>query len=94
MRVLQHNLNHCEAAQDLLMQTMRELKTDVLIISEPYRRLGTQPWVSDTTEKAVIWSCGKFPFQDVVNSSKRGFVRAQLGNIYFYSYAPPSLTLN
>lgn len=69
MRVVQHNLNHCEAAQDLLMQTVRKLKPDLLIISEPYRQLSAQLWVSDYTGKAVIWSCGEFPFQDVVNST-------------------------
>lgn len=45
MRVLQVNLNHCEAAHDLLMQTVRELKVDLAIISEPYRHLDTQAWV-------------------------------------------------
>ncbi|KMQ89557.1 reverse transcriptase [Lasius niger] len=77
------------------MQTVRELKPDLLIISEPYRRLSAQPWVSDYTGKAVIWSCGEFPFQDVVDSTEMGFVRAKLGNIHFYScYAPSSLTFD
>lgn len=93
MRVLQQNLNHCEVAQDLLMQTVRELKPDLLIISEPYRCLGTKSWVSDPTEKAAIWACGEYPFQETAESTGSGFVRAKLGNIYFYScYAPPSLS--
>ena len=59
MRVLQHNINHCEAAHDLLTQTVREMKIDVAIIADPYIRLNTQAWVTDNTGKAVIWSCNK-----------------------------------
>ena len=39
MRVLQHNINQCEAAHDLLTQTVREMKIDVAIIADPYIRL-------------------------------------------------------
>ena len=42
MRLLQHNINHCEAAHDLLTQTLREIKRDVAIIADPYIRLNTQ----------------------------------------------------
>ena len=54
MRVLQHNINHCEAAHDLLTQTVREMKIDVAIIADPYIRLNMQAWVTDNTGKAVI----------------------------------------
>lgn len=95
MKVLQHNLNHCEAAQDLLLQTVREQKPDLLIILEPYRRLSTQSWVPDATGKAVIWSCNNLPFQEAVDSTEKYFVRTKVGNIHFYScYKPPSLTLD
>lgn len=40
MRLIQINLNHCEAAQDLLAQTIREKNIDVVILSEPYRNRG------------------------------------------------------
>lgn len=94
MKILQLNLNHCEAAQDLLMQTVRELKPDLVMISEPYRHLGAQTWASDASNKAAIWSCGRYPFQNTISSTEIGFVRANLDNIYFYSYAPPSLSLD
>ena len=68
MKILQFNLNHCEAAHDLLMQTVRELELDIVLIAEPYKHLSTQPWESDSTTKAVIWSCGKHPFQDTINN--------------------------
>ena len=54
MRVLQLNLEHCEAAQDLLMQTVRQLQPDLTILLEPYRQLDTQPWASDESGTAAI----------------------------------------
>ena len=94
MKILQLNLNHCEAAHDLLMQTVHELEPDLVLIAEPYKHLSTQPWESDSTTKAVIWSCGKFPFQSTVNNSSSGFVAASVDGIRFYScYAPPSLSI-
>ncbi|XP_015123485.1 uncharacterized protein LOC107045666 [Diachasma alloeum] len=95
MRVPQRNLNHCEAAHDLLMQTVRELEIDLALISELYRHLATQPWVTDTTTRAVIWSCGKCPFQSVVNCGEAYFVAAKLEGIRFYScYTPLSLNFD
>lgn len=93
MRILQLNLNHCEAAHDLLMQSVRELELDLVLIAEPYKHLSTQPWESDSTSKAVIWSCGKLPFQNAVDNSNAGFVAVSVEGIRFYScYAPPSLS--
>ncbi|XP_068150216.1 uncharacterized protein [Drosophila tropicalis] len=36
LKILQLNLNHCIAAQDLLQQTIREQSIDVALLSEPY----------------------------------------------------------
>ena len=95
MRVLQHNINHCEAAHDLLTQTVRDMKIDVAIIADPYTKSNTQAWVTDATGKAVIWSCSNRSFEDQPDTNHRGFVRAKLGNVNFYSvYAPPSLDIN
>ena len=95
MRVLQHNLNHCELAHNLLSQTVREMKTDLVIIADPYTRPKTQAWVTDATGKAAIWSCRGRTFEDQVDSTQRWFVRAKLGNVHFYSvYAPPSLKIH
>lgn len=46
MKILQLNLNHCEAAQDLLMQTTRELRIDLVLIAEPYKHLTAPPKLS------------------------------------------------
>ncbi|XP_015125408.1 uncharacterized protein LOC107047178 [Diachasma alloeum] len=96
MKVLQLNLNHCEAAHDLLMQTVRELKPDLVMISEPYRHLDTQSWITDASKKAVIWACRNQPFQSITGEGiHNGFVKARVSGIYFYScYAPPSLPLD
>ena len=78
MKVLQHNLNQCKAAQDLLMQTVRDWNIDVVIITDPCKLLRTNQWVSDASEKAAIWSCGKLLFQDNIDSTRKGFVRTKL----------------
>ena len=92
MKVFQHNLNYCEAAQDLLMQTVWDWMIDVVIITDPYKSLRTSQWASGATGKAAIWSCEKLLFQDKIDSTQKGFLRTKLGNVLFYScYAPPNL---
>lgn len=94
MKLLQLNLNHCEAAQDLLGQTVYELDIDVAILSEPYKNRKEVSWVSDTTGKCAIWSCGSTPKHLAIALSTAGFVCARLNNLYVYScYIPPSTDL-
>ena len=95
MKILQLNLNHCQTAHDLLMQTVYELKPDLVMISEPYKYLNSQYWVTNNRDNAVIWSCGKQPLQDIVYNIGNCAVRAKFDGIYYYScYAPPSLTMD
>ncbi|CAH2094186.1 unnamed protein product [Euphydryas editha] len=76
------------------MQTVREVNVDLVLISEPYKHLDSQLWITDSSAKAVIWSCGRFPFQSIINNTETGFVAANVDGICFYScYAPPSLSL-
>lgn len=95
MRVLQLNLNHCEAAQDLLAQTVRDLDIDVAILSEQYRCAdNSRNWISDTDGRAAIWVCGKNFIQDLPLTQRGGFTWVKLESIYIYSvYAPPSISL-
>ena len=65
----------------MLMQTVRDWKIDLVGITDPYKTLRTNQWASDATGKAAIWSCGKLLFQDNIDSTKKGFVRAKLGNV-------------
>lgn len=94
MKILQLNLNHCEAAQDLLMQVVRDLEIDIAILSEQYRDIGgPRTWISDTSHRAAIWACGRIFVQETPRVQTAGFAWAKLGGIYVYSvYAPPSAT--
>ncbi|KAM8711934.1 hypothetical protein ACLKA7_012445 [Drosophila subpalustris] len=49
-----------DPAQALLDQTTREQRIHVAIISEPHHQesYGTTNWVSDSSGKAAIWTCG------------------------------------
>lgn len=64
MKVIQINLNHCEAAQDILSQRTREEGAEVIMISEPYKQLDGGVWVADKTGLAAIWLTGRHAFQD------------------------------
>lgn len=93
IRVIQINLNHCEAADDILMQTARTTKADVVLISDPYKTRKSNNWVHDSAKLASIWICGSHAFQSS-NEENAGFVRAKINGIHFYScYAPPRLTI-
>ncbi|XP_070854597.1 uncharacterized protein [Drosophila suzukii] len=94
MQLIQLNLNHCRAAQDLLKQTVRELGSEVAILSEPYRVESSSDWVTDRTGKAALWLCGVsvLPMRDT--RAVEGFVQANVGGTWIYScYLAPSLSL-
>ncbi|XP_041450123.1 uncharacterized protein LOC121404537 [Drosophila obscura] len=95
MRVIQLNLNHCRAAQDLLAQTVRECGSDLAILSEPYKACDTRHWASDSTGKASLWACGSDPPKLCNIKAGNGYVRAKVGNLWTYScYLAPSLLLD
>ena len=92
LKIIQINLNHCEAAQDLLIQTVREEKVDVVIVADQYRNLDGLSWKTDAANSAAIWACGKHPIQEVMKDPEETFVRVKISGIYFYScYMPPSM---
>ena len=94
MRLIQINLNHCEAAQDLLSQTIRESNVDVAVICEPYRNYGGATWAVDASGNAAIWACGRQAIQEVMAPPAAGFIRTKVNGVHIYScYAPPSATL-
>jgi len=95
MKVLQLNLNHCIAAQDLLSQSVRELQVDIAILCEQYRNIEGNSWVTNCTGKAAICSCGKRPFQEIPKNQEAGFTTVKIDGIYIYScYAPPSASID
>ncbi|XP_068149517.1 uncharacterized protein [Drosophila tropicalis] len=85
-------LNHCEAAHELLKQRVRETRTDVAIISEPFRRMSAENWICSNSGKAVLWACGSPNAQLRSRLAGGHFVRALINGKWIYScYFPPSL---
>lgn len=91
-KCIQINLNHCEAAQNLLEQTARESEADILLISEPYKVPNSNNrWVCDKTRKAAIVICESTPFQQIAADPQEGFAYAQYKGVHFYScYSSPN----
>lgn len=44
------SINHCEVAQDLFPQTIRESNVDVPVVSELYRNYGSATWMKERSE--------------------------------------------
>ncbi|XP_070138630.1 uncharacterized protein [Drosophila bipectinata] len=57
MQVIQLNLNHCRAAQDLLRHTVGEVNADIAILKEPYSVGPGEEWATNNQGKAAIWIC-------------------------------------
>ncbi|XP_070142321.1 uncharacterized protein [Drosophila kikkawai] len=82
------------AAQDLLSQTVRELGSEVAVLSEPYRVGSSRDWATDRSGKAALWLCGEDAPELRDTKAAEGFVRANIGGIWLYScYLEPSLSL-
>lgn len=47
IQVLQGNINHCTAAQDLVSQTMKEWSIDLAVLAEPYAIPDRRDWMGD-----------------------------------------------
>lgn len=54
LKVLQINLGHCQAAQDLMFQVAREKCADLVLVSEQYRDCPSH-WYCDSTGMAAIY---------------------------------------
>lgn len=94
LNIVQINLNHCEAAQDMLSQIICETNTDIAIICEQYKNRASTVWAQDAGGKSAIWACGTKAIEERMPQPEPGFVWAKINGIYVYScYAPPSATL-
>ncbi|CAB0038087.1 unnamed protein product, partial [Trichogramma brassicae] len=94
MRILQLNLNHCEAAQDLLCDSISKLRIDVAILCEQYKNLApANTWLADADGQAAIWVHEEIPVQERPARVHPYFAWARIGGIFFFSvYAPPRLS--
>ncbi|XP_070144155.1 uncharacterized protein [Drosophila kikkawai] len=83
------------AAQDLLSQTATELKTDIAILSEPYRAKPDGVWQQSTGGGAAIWSCGQPAGHMTQRASRPGYTRAKIHEVTVYSwYLAPSMHID
>ncbi|CAB0042383.1 unnamed protein product, partial [Trichogramma brassicae] len=94
MRILQLNLNHCEAAQDLLCDTISRLRIDVAILCEQYKNLAPpNTWLADADGQAAIWVHRGIPVRERPARVHPYIAWARIGGIFFFSvYAPPRLS--
>jgi hypothetical protein len=94
MKVIQLNLNHCEAAQDLLQQLVIEMRIDVAILCDQYRNTDSTAWATDVDGRSAVWACGDYPMQEATGGSYQGFIRVKINDIYIYGcYARPSASI-
>lgn len=93
MRIIQLNLNHCKAAQDLLSQAIREQRINVAIVCDQYKNLNPPyTWLADANSQAAIWVQGGSLVQEHPARARPFFTWARISGIYFFSvYAPPRL---
>ncbi|XP_023315674.1 uncharacterized protein LOC111693878 [Trichogramma pretiosum] len=93
MRILQLNLNHCKAAQDLLSQTILEERINVAVVSDQYKNLEPPyTWLADANSQAAIWVQGGSTVQERPARARPFFTWARINGIYLFSvYAPPRL---
>ncbi|XP_070068165.1 uncharacterized protein [Drosophila takahashii] len=85
MQLIQLNLNHCRTAQDLLTQTVREVGTEVAILSEPYRT-GTS-----RDGRVVLEAFAALDITLLNEGTQQTFNRAGAGSIIDLTYASSSL---
>ncbi|XP_046868761.1 trichohyalin-like [Drosophila willistoni] len=94
IKFIQLNLNHCWAAHELLSQTVGESRTDIAIISEPFKARTGNNWSCSISGKAAIWACGTPSLLQRSVLNKEHYVRANISGHWVYScYLPPSLNI-
>ena len=82
IRFLQGNINHCAAAQDLLIQSMAQWSIDVAVVAEPYFVPPRDDWASDRDNTVAIIlraSTGLPMFEQVVRG--RGCVASLVADV-------------
>lgn len=88
--ILQVNINHCKAAQDLLTQVMIEKNIQLALISEPCWIPTTPTWFNYISKRAALIKGRGCPaISNVVRGN--GFVLAEVGDAIVCScYSSPN----
>ncbi|KLV34219.1 hypothetical protein AB894_15215 [Piscirickettsia salmonis] len=94
-RLLQANINHCAAAQDLLLQSMAQWSINVAVVSEPYFVPPRDHWVADLDGSVTIISSAAAGTPTLESAQRgRGCVAARFGEIAVVGvYFSPNRTL-
>lgn len=94
LNIMQANINHCSAAQDLLVHAAMEAECSLVSVSEPYAvPANTTNWLSDTDGWAALFCRGPLGFSRVLFSGC-GFVAAVWGDVAVCScYVSPNIGL-
>lgn len=92
MIVVQLNINHCRAAQDMLMQHVMETGAGLACVAEPYMVPDSQLWFGDLDNTAAVYwhprAC-KLEVRPIVRG--RGFVGIKIGGWRMFSvYLSPN----
>lgn len=91
-KVIQINVNHCKAAQDLAVQRMLEEAAGVLCISEPYPAPARDSWIIDLTGRAAIVGNMSLCKSFKMITQGNGFIAAQVcDEVFFSCYISPNV---
>jgi len=95
VKVLQVNLNHCWTAQQLVLQTVAELESDVVIVSDYNRPMGqSDNWVASTDGKCAVFVPNRSTAVISNHGSGDGFAWAMVDSTLLYScYCTPNCTI-
>lgn len=89
--VLQVNLNHSAAAQDLLCQHAAEWSIDLIIVTEPYFVPDRNDWKGDEEGSvAIVNRRGPGAPPSLLKEKGEGYVAVEWGKVLVIGvYAPP-----
>lgn len=95
MGVIQMNLNHCWAAQQLLLQAMAERGATVAVISDYNRPMGDPDhWIASLDRKCAIFISGASDKVISDHGAGAGYAWARIGHVVVYScYCSPNCTV-
>ena len=85
MKFLQLNLGRGKEAQNLLMQTARERRADVLLISEEHKWSENSFWYQDASKRAGILVCSPDLSIGDFLETDAGFVWVEVAGVRVYS---------
>lgn len=95
-KVLKVNLNHCWAAQQLLLQTIAELSADVVIVCDYYHQLDhPSQWVDSADGKCAVYIPNRSEAIVSEHGSGQSFAWGKVGGKLVYScYCTPNCAID